>query len=63
MSSVHTYPRGFQIDEFVEETEPLVGGRLGKVSPEVAIDKLLIGALLIVGVGATWTATEVGPPG
>ena len=42
--------------------EPLVGGRLGKVSPKV-VTVVLIGASLIGGVGATWTVIEVGHSG
>ena len=42
--------------------EPYLRGRLGKVSPKVATGGL-IGASLIVGIGATWTVVEVGHSG
>ena len=42
--------------------EPYVRGRLDKVPPK-AIAGVLIGASLIVGIGATWTVVEVGHSG
>jgi hypothetical protein len=42
--------------------EPYVRDRLGKVSPKVATG-VLVGASLIVGVGATWTVIDVGHSG
>jgi len=42
--------------------EPYLRGRLGNVSPKIATG-VLIGASLIVGIGATWTVVEVGHSG
>jgi len=59
---VHTAVVLLRLASSWKETEPLVGGRLGKVSPKVATG-VLTGASLIGGVGANWTVIGVGHSG